>query len=372
MEPFETVLRPWMAPGATLAAVLVIVAIAYRAAMAMARRLVRERPMAGVFLKRAHSPGLAVAALLAAQAVLQSAPGHLPGIAAARHVEALFLIAAFTWLAVRLSTAIAEAVELRYPLDVADNLGARRIQTQTRVLTRTLASIAVLVGISFALLTFPGVRNIGASLLASAGLAGLVVGFAAKPILGNLLAGLQIAVTQPIRIDDVVIVEGEWGRVEEIGRTYVVIAIWDQRRLVVPLQHFIEKPFQNWTRVSSEILGTVFLWVDYGVPLEPLRAELKRICEAAPQWDRRVAIIQVTDANERAMQLRALVSSADAGRNWDLRCLVRERLIEFVRREYPASLPRLRAALETDGDAGASISTVAGMATDDQPPATPY
>ena len=252
---------------------------------------------------------------------------------------------------------------MRHPIDVADNLAARRIQTQTRVLARTLASIAVLIGGSFALLTFPGVRNIGASLLASAGIAGLVVGFAAKPILGNLLAGLQIAVTQPIRIDDVVVVEGEFGRIEEINRSYVVVALWDQRRLVVPLQQFIEKPFQNWTRVTSEILGEVFIWVDYGIPLEPLREELKRLCEAAPEWDRRVAIIQVTDANEHAMQLRALVSSADAARNWDLRCLVRERLIEFVRREYPASLPRLRAALDAgngDGKVEREIERRAG------------
>jgi small-conductance mechanosensitive channel len=363
MQGIEALLRPWMAPGATLAAVLVIVAIAYRAVMAMARRLAHERPIAGVFLKRAHGPGLTVAALLAAQAVLQAAPDHLAGMGAARHVEALFLIAAFTWLAVRLSTAIAEAVALRYPLGVADNLGARRIQTQTRVLTRTLASIAVLVGVSLALLTFPGVRNIGASLLASAGIAGLVLGIAAKPILGNLLAGLQIAITQPIRLDDVVIVEGEWGRVEEIGRTYVVIAIWDQRRLVVPLQYFVEKPIQNWTKVSSEILGTVFLWVDYGVPVEPLRAELQRICEAAPEWDRRVASIQVTDASERAMQLRVLVSAADAPRVWNLRCLVRERLIEFVRREYPQSLPRLRAELDAgsgDGKVEREIERHAG------------
>lgn len=354
-----------MAPGATLAVALVVVTVVYRLGMAAARRLARERPVAGIFIKRAQSPGLTVAALLATQAVLQSAPDHLRGMAATRHGAALLLIAAFTWLAVRLSTAIAEAVEVRHPINMTDNLGARRIQTQTRVLTRTLASIAVLVGVSFALLTFPGVRNIGASLLASAGIAGLVVGFAAKPILGNLLAGLQIAVTQPIRIDDVVVVEGEFGRIEEINRSYVVVAIWDQRRLVVPLQQFIEKPFQNWTRVTSEILGEVFLWVDYGTPLEPLRAELKRVCESAPGWDRRVAVLEVTDANEHAMRLRALVSSADAARSWDLRCLVRERLIEFVRREYPASLPRLRAALETgdgDGKVGKAAEMRAGRA----------
>jgi small-conductance mechanosensitive channel len=252
---------------------------------------------------------------------------------------------------------IDKSVALRYPLTVVDNLQARRIQTQTRVLTRALAMIAVLVGVSIGLLTFPEVRTIGASLLASAGIAGLVVGIAARPILGNLLAGLQLALTQPIRLDDVVVVEGEWGRIEEIGRTYVVVAIWDQRRLIVPLEYFIQKPLQNWTRSTSEILGTVFLWVDYGMPLGPLRDELRRICEAAPEWDRRVCLIQVTDASEHSMQLRALVSSADGPRNWDLRCIVREGLIAFIGREHPEFLPRLRADLtqtaRTSPDAGA-------------------
>ena len=363
---FKDVLSQWMAPAISAAIALTIVAIAYRAGVAVLRRLTRNRPASAVFVKRAEAPALAVAALLAVQGVLQSAPNDLPWVGAVRHLEALLLIAAVTWLAVRMTIAIAEAVAVRYPANVMDNLAARRIQTQTRVLTRTLGSFAVLIGIAFALLTFPGVRNIGASLLASAGIAGLVLGIAAKPILGNLLAGLQIALSQPVRIDDVVIVEGEWGRIEEIGRTYVVVAIWDQRRLIVPLQYFIEKPFQNWTHATSEILGTVFLWVDYGMPLDPLRAELRRICESNPDWDKRLCAIQVTDANEKAMQLRALVSSADASRNWELRCLVREKLIEFIRREHPAFLPQLRAEVTSPGEprppagAGAPHQTGAG------------
>jgi small-conductance mechanosensitive channel len=346
----DEVLRPWLAPGLSLAVALLAVSIALRIGLAVLRRITSNQPLAAVFLQFGTKPAFAAALLIVAQTVLQSAPDSLAGMGAVRHGAALLLIAAMTWLAVRMCSAIAAAVALRYPLTVADNLNARRIQTQTRVLTRTLSSIAVLVGISFGLLTFPGVRNIGAGLLASAGVIGLVAGIAARPIFGNLLAGLQIALTQPIRLDDVVIVEGEWGRIEEITRTYVVVAIWDQRRLVVPLQYFIEKPFQNWTLATSEILGTVFFWVDYGMPVDPLRAELRRICEAAPQWDGRVCGIVVTDATERAMQLRALVSSADSGRNWDLRCLVREGLIDFVRREYPACLPRFRA--ELTGDTG--------------------
>jgi hypothetical protein len=200
----------------------------------------------------------------------------------------------------------------------------------------------IVFGLAFGLMTFPGVRQIGAGLLASAGLAGLVVGFAAKPLLGNVLAGLQIAMTQPIRLDDIVIVEGEFGRIEEITGSYVVIAVWDERRMIVPLQWFIEHPFQNWTRTSAQILGPVFLWVDFGFPVEPLRKELARLCEGNPDWDRRVCNIQVTDSSDRAMQLRILVSSASASQNGDLRCFLRERLLDYIAREFPDSFPRLR------------------------------
>jgi small-conductance mechanosensitive channel len=203
-------------------------------------------------------------------------------------------------------------------------------------------------GIALILMTFPAVRQIGTSLLASAGLAGLAAGFAAKPVLGNLIAGLQIAISQPIRIDDVVIVEGEWGRIEEITGTYVVVKIWDERRMVVPLQYFIEKPFQNWTRSTSSIIGSVFLWVDYSVPLEALRAETRRLCEEIPHlWDGRVEVLQVTDTSDKAMQLRILLSSVDSSRNWDARCYVRERLITFVNNRYPECLPQLRAEMST-------------------------
>jgi small-conductance mechanosensitive channel len=184
--------------------------------------------------------------------------------------------------------------------------------------------------------------------------AGLVAGLAARSVLGNLIAGLQIALTQPLRIDDVLIVAGEWGRVEEITSAFVVMALWDQRRLIVPLQYLIEQPFQNWTRRSAQILGTAFLWVDASLPLAPLRAEAERVCKAAPEWDGRVCIVQVTDTSETAMQLRCLVSSADSGRNFDLRCKVREALLTFVEAHYPQGMPRRRIALDGDGRAAAS------------------
>jgi hypothetical protein len=201
-------------------------------------------------------------------------------------------------------------------------------------------------------MTFPRARQLGASLLASAGVAGLIVGLAARSVFGNLLAGLQIALAQPLRIDDVLIVEGEWGRVEEITATNVVLKIWDERRLVVPLQWFIEHPFQNWTRRGASLLGTVFLWVDYSLPMQPVRAEARRLCEASTNWDGRVCNVQVTDSSERAMQLRILVSSADSGRAFDLRCEMREGLVDFIQRQFPQALPRMRAdvAARPDND----------------------
>jgi small-conductance mechanosensitive channel len=250
-----------------------------------------------------------------------------------------------TWLGVRCIGAAEFFFSRRFPVDTQDNLHARRVLTQTRVLGRTASVLLILIGLAACLMMIPGVRQIGTSLLASAGLAGLAVGLAAKPVLSNLIAGLQIAITQPIRLDDVVIIEGEWGRIEEIGGTYVVVRIWDERRLVVPLNWFIEHPFQNWTRRSAQLIGTVYLWLDYRVPLQPLRDEVKRLCKDAPQWDGRVCVLQVTDANEHAIQLRVLASSADSSSNWDLRCRVREGLIAFVQQHHPDSLPRMRAEL---------------------------
>jgi small-conductance mechanosensitive channel len=191
-------------------------------------------------------------------------------------------------------------------------------------------------------MTFPQVRQIGATLLASAGIVGLVAGIAARPVFGNLIAGLQIAIAQPIRFDDVVIVEGEWGRVEEITATYVVVRIWDERRLVVPLQWFIEHPFENWTRTTSQLLGTAFLWLDYRTPMAEIRAELARICAEDERWDGRVCVAQVTDTDRSTMQVRLLVSARNSGDLFDLRCAVREGLVAFLEARHPRSLPRMR------------------------------
>lgn len=325
-----------------IAAVLAI-AFATRLATAIIGRLLAKHTNAMVLLKRCFPPLHWLLPILALQTIWELSPKAYPWLPALRHGTLLLAIASTTWLAVSLIFGIRDLILLRYPTETGDNNLTRRVLTQATVLMRTLSGLVILLGISAALMTFPSVRQIGASLLASAGLAGIVVGFAAKPVLGNMIAGLQIALTQPMKIDDVVIVEGEWGRIEEISSSFVAIKIWDERRLIVPLQWFIEHPFQNWTRSSTQIMGTVFLWVDFSVPLEALRQELQKICQSATQWDGRVCSLIVTDTSERAMQVRALVSSADSGRNWDLRCLVRERLITFLQQKHPHALPRLRA-----------------------------
>ena len=261
----------------------------------------------------------------------------------------LVFIVLVGWIALVAVDIAVSVYLLRFRLDTADNLLARKHVTQMRVLKRVISTLVIVITAGSALMTFSTVRQVGVSLFASAGLAGIVAGLAARPVLANLIAGIQLAVTQPIRLEDAVIVENEMGYIEEITSTYVVVRIWDQRRLVVPLQWWIEHPFQNWTRSSAELIGTVFLWVDYRMPLAPLRAALEQACKSSPDWDGRLALLQLTDAGEQAMQLRALVTSANSSKNWDLRCHVRERLIDFVQREYPQYLPRLRAEASLEG-----------------------
>jgi len=249
-------------------------------------------------------------------------------------------------------TAVTLATELyvaRFQLDVSDNLLARKHVTQMRLLKRAALTLVFVVTASAALMTFESVREYGVSLFASAGVAGLVVGFAARPLLSNLIAGVQIAMTQPIRLEDVVIVEGEFGWVEEITSTYVVVRVWDWRRVILPLTYFIEKPFQNWTREKASLIGAVLLYVDYTAPVERLRAKVEEIAKSSPLWDGQVVNLQVTDCRERTMELRALVSAANAGNAWDLRCLVREKLLDFLRAEHPETLPRLRAEIDGGG-----------------------
>lgn len=267
-------------------------------------------------------------------------------------LAAITLIVLVVLLLLRAFNTTEQYIRRRYPLDVDNNLSARRVFTQFTVLKRLGQFVVVILGLASALMVFEPVRQLGAGILASAGVAGLVVGFAAQRVLANLLAGIQIALTQPIRLDDAVIVENEWGWVEELTLTYVVVRLWDWRRLVLPINYFIEKPFQNWTRSSAELIGSVFFYVDYAIPLAALREELSRVLGQTPLWDGKVKVLQVVDTTERTMVLRALASARNAPQLWDLRCFVREHLIDFIQREYPESLPRLRAQFDapaTDG-----------------------
>lgn len=350
-------------------AVLVILSVFSRVLTAVMLRLGQSFLLTKAVSEQLEKPLRLLLPLLGLQAVLTTASDELALIDVSRRITTLLIIGCFTWLAMRLLRGLEQAVRLKNPVDVTDNLRARQIQTQSRVLLRTLGFFVLLIGAASMLMTFPAARQFGASLLASAGLAGLAVGFAARPVLANLIAGIQIAITQPIRIDDVVIVENEWGRIEEITGTYVIVRIWDDRRLVVPLQYFIEKPFQNWTRRNSSIIGSVFLWVDYSLPLEPVREELRRLCAELPElWDGRVVVLQVTDTSEKSIQLRVLVSSPDSSRNWDLRCHLRESLIGFIQRQYPHALPQLRADLNVGQKPNVDRSVPEHIEPERQPP----
>jgi small-conductance mechanosensitive channel len=256
----------------------------------------------------------------------------------------ILLVVCMGWLGVG-AVYVFQALTLnRFDITVADNLRARRVHTQMQFFRRIFIGIVLVLDAGALLWSLhdPTLWRYGTGLLASAGLASLLLAAAAKSTVSNLIAGLQIALSEPIRMDDVVIIQGEWGRIEEITNTYVVVKIWDERRLVVPLSFFIEQPFQNWTRRRSDILGTAFLYVDYTVPVEPLRAELQRIARESPLWDGRVCGLQVTNLSERTMELRCLVSSLGSSENFDLRCLVREKMVEFLRDNYPHALPTMR------------------------------
>lgn len=263
-----------------------------------------------------------------------------------RKTGTLLFIFAFTWLALRALKIVKKKVIANYDLHQEDNYRARKVYTQFNILERIIILLIVILALGFALMSFDSIRELGVSIFASAGIAGIILGLSAQKMIGSILAGIQIAIAQPIKIDDVVIVEGEWGRIEEIMLTYVVINIWDKRRLVVPTTYFIEKPFQNWTKTSSDILGTVFLYTDYNVSFDRLREELTSILENTPLWDGNTNVLQVTDSKISTVEVRALMSAKDSSTAWDLRVHVRERLITFLQQNYPESLPHTRVYLK--------------------------
>ena len=262
-----------------------------------------------------------------------------------RHVLSILLTIAISWLVAKFIQVIEDLVLEKFKIDGKDNLRARKIQTQMQFFKRASIVFIGIIALALILTSFDKVKQLGATILASAGVAGIIIGFAARQSIATLIAGLQIAITQPIRIDDVVIVENEWGRIEEITLTYVVVRIWDLRRLVLPITYFIEKPFQNWTRTSADILGTVFLYVDYTIPVQKVREELHRILLSSEYWDGHVWNLQVTGSNDKTVELRALMSAPDASAAWNLRCEVREKLLDYLQSKFPHALPKIRGTI---------------------------
>ena len=290
-----------------------------------------------------RAPLATIVPLLLGLAVLPAVPPASGASGPVGRILTVLLILSVAWFFIRLTRVVEEALLERFRTDVADNLQARKVHTQTRILRRIVVVVVGVVALALILMSFETLRRFGTGILASAGLAGIILGLAAQKTLGNLIAGFQIAVTQPIRLDDVVIVEGEWGWIEEITLTYVVVRIWDLRRLVVPITYFIDKPFQNWTRVTADILGTVYIYADYRLPVEEVRAQLHRFLQESPDWDGQVWGLQVTGTGDRTMELRALMSAPDAGTAWNLRCAMREKLLGWLQANYPDCLPRVRA-----------------------------
>lgn len=330
--------------------------LAALAATWLALRLLRRAgPTGEAVARRAGRPLAALCVLLALVALRQSAPLSAMAAGLVNHLAALALIVVLTWAVLGAVGVVEERMVRRYDMAAADNLLARKAQTRLAVMRRLVAALILVVAAAAMLMTFPSVRLVGGGLLASAGLVGLIAGLAAQPVIANLLAGMQIALTQPIRIDDVVVVAGYWGRIEEIDPTYVVLRVWDLRRLVLPLTYFLEQPFENWTYRGADLLGYVHVYADYGVDVGRIRDALSRILQASPAWDGKVWNLQMTGADASTVQLRALFSARDSDGRWTLMVTVREGLVDHLRREQPSSLPRYRVGTIEGGAAPSGL-----------------
>ena len=341
---------------AVMLGAVAVALVAQFVVFAVVLRAVRNRPLATQATQRLRGPTQVLVAAL----VVGSAKASSPLSAAARsrgeRAVGIVVVCGIAWLLTRMVGVLVTEATRRLRIDVPDNFRARSMQTQLTILQRVVTALIAMLAMASILWSFGEVRALGASLLASAGIVGIVAGVAARSTLANVFAGIQIAFSAPIRIDDVVVVDGQWGRVEEITLAHVIVRTWDERRLVLPCLYFLEHPFQNWTRRSSDIMGTVFLYVDYTVPVEEIRQELQRIVQSSDLWDGRVCGLQVTNTTDKSMELRCLVSSADSGKSFDLRALVRERLIGYIQKHHPESLPQVRAVLANVGTAGGEES----------------
>ena len=335
---------PKWVPGVLLLLVVTLLAIAlYNTVLRLLLRFSPRSVFLQKLLGRTHAPNRAALIIIALGFVLPATGFPFAVMGLIGHVLATAIILLVGWDALIATVIGSEFYLRRFPIEAEDNLFARKQVTQVIMLRRAANTLIVIVAVTAALMTFPVVRRYGIDFLVSAGAAGIIVGLAARPLLANLVAGVQIAITQPFRIDDAVVIQGEWGRIERIAGTYVVVNIWDGRRLIVPLSHFIEHPFQNLTYKSAALIGSVHLSLDYTVPVEHIRAKATEIVEASQLWDGRVVNVQVVNSTERAIQLRVLASARNSPDAWDLRCQVREKLIGFLQSEYPNALPKFRA-----------------------------
>lgn len=336
-----------IAAGLTSLVIAIVAALVlHRVAMAVLRRAARRTADQAddIVLAHAAQPSRWIMVAIAGSLAQRFVPLDPWAAELWRQVAGFAMPALFGWLALALVRAVKQIVDLRADISVENNLQARRRRTRVGILLRVVTVLILFLSICMMLLSIPGVRNVGVTLMASAGLAGLAVGAAAQPALKNLIAGVQMAFTEPIRIDDVVIIAGEWGRIEDIRLTYVVVRVWDDRRLIVPVSKFLEDSFQNWTRESSQLLGSAFFYVDPTADVPRIRAALEGIVKANSLWDGRFFNLQVTDIKPDVMELRVLVTAADASRAFDLRCAVREDLMAYIAAQIPEALPRHRLA----------------------------
>ena len=296
-------------------------------------------------LRRLRGPTRSIVPLLLMLASLHYVKISVTAEVDIRHAISILLVGVAAWGLARLVEAIEDAVLYYYHIDAADNLKARRLQTQIRVFRRIIVVVIVLIALAVVLFSFPSVRLAGAGVLASAGIISIIAGIASKPVASNVIAGIQIALSQPIRLDDVVVIEGHWGRIEEISLTYVVVRVWDLRRLVLPISYFITNPFENWTKTTADILGIVHIEVDYTAPVAAIREQFLAILASSPDWDGNVARCQVTQLGVSTMQIRFVMSSPDSSRSWNLECELREKMITYLQERYPEALPRVRAEM---------------------------
>ena len=331
---------------ALLVALVVGIAIAF-AVIRLTRWVNARHPnsVRTAALRRLRGPVRALVPLLLMIASLHYVKASVSAEMDIRHAIWILLIAVVAWGLARLVESIEDAVLYYYHIDAVDNLKARRLQTQLRVFRRIIVVVIALIALAVILFSFPSVRLVGAGVLASAGILTIIAGIAVQPVASNVIAGIQIAVSQPIRLDDVVVIQGHWGRVEEISLTYVVVRIWDLRRLVLPISYFITNPFENWTKTTSDILGIVHIELDYTAPVAAIREQYLAILASSPDWDGSVARMQVTQLGVSTMQLRFVMSSPDSSRSWNLECELREKMILFLQEKYPEVLPRVRAEM---------------------------